>query len=260
MTIKLVATDLDGTLLNSKKEVPTDFKKWVLDHPEIKTVIASGRQYQTIYNDFKECAKNVCFIAENGAFIFEKNKLIYSIPLLFDDVVAIVEPILKCEGVFPLICGKNSAYMPKVKSTAANKEAIMYYANLEIVDDVFEAAKSDVIAKIALFIEDKRAKEFYNSYKVPNDSLCKTISSDSWIDVSSIAAHKGAAIKKLQEMYGISSDECMAFGDYMNDATMLCACTESYCMENGHEDLKAMAKHVASSNDDDGVMKVLRNL
>ena len=42
---RLIATDLDGTLLNSRKEVPAEFEEWVCAHPDIKTVIASGRQY-----------------------------------------------------------------------------------------------------------------------------------------------------------------------------------------------------------------------
>ena len=52
----------------------------------------------------------------------------------------------------------------------------------------------------------------------------------------------------------------MAFGDYLNDAQMLENCAESYCMENGHPDLKALAKYTAASNDEDGVMQVLKNL
>ena len=44
MNIKLVAVDMDGTLLNSKKEMPEEFIPWVKSHPEIKTVIASGRK------------------------------------------------------------------------------------------------------------------------------------------------------------------------------------------------------------------------
>ena len=52
MNIKLVAVDMDGTLLNSKKEMPEEFILWVKSHPEIKTVIASGRQYYTLERDF----------------------------------------------------------------------------------------------------------------------------------------------------------------------------------------------------------------
>jgi hydroxymethylpyrimidine pyrophosphatase-like HAD family hydrolase len=52
----------------------------------------------------------------------------------------------------------------------------------------------------------------------------------------------------------------MAFGDYLNDYELLLNCTESYCMENGHPKLKAIAKYTAPSNDEDGVMAILRRL
>ncbi|MBQ6985849.1 MAG: HAD hydrolase family protein, partial [Oscillibacter sp.] len=49
--IRLVATDMDGTLLNSRKELPPDFEAWVVSHPGIRVAIASGRQYYTLYDN-----------------------------------------------------------------------------------------------------------------------------------------------------------------------------------------------------------------
>ena len=50
----------------------------------------------------------------------------------------------------------------------------------------------------------------------------------------------------------------MAFGDFLNDESMLLQCTESYAMSNGHPLLKEKARYIAPSNDEDGVMKILR--
>ena len=50
----------------------------------------------------------------------------------------------------------------------------------------------------------------------------------------------------------------MAFGDYLNDVGIFQTCGESYCMENGHPQLKALAKYITDPNDNDGVMNVLR--
>ena len=71
---------------------------------------------------------------------------------------------------------------------------------------------------------------------------------------------KGAGIRALQKQLNILPEECMAFGDYMNDYDMLTACDESYAMENAHPDLKKIAKHIAPSNEEEGVMQVLRQL
>lgn len=52
----------------------------------------------------------------------------------------------------------------------------------------------------------------------------------------------------------------MAFGDYLNDKELLLSCEESYCMENGHDGLKKMTKHIAPANNEYGVMQVLKEL
>ena len=75
--IKLIATDMDGTLLNNRKQLPPDFIPWVKAHPQLLTVIASGRQYYTLYRDFREIGDQLVFIADNGGFIFEKGRMIY---------------------------------------------------------------------------------------------------------------------------------------------------------------------------------------
>ena len=57
MNIKLVAVDMDGTLLDSKKRLPEDFIPWVKSHPQVKVAIASGRQYYTLERMFHEIAE-----------------------------------------------------------------------------------------------------------------------------------------------------------------------------------------------------------
>ena len=74
MNIKLVALDMDGTLLNSKKEKPAEFIPWVEKHPEMKVVIASGRQYYTLEKDFMEIRDKLIFIAEMVALYLKKVK------------------------------------------------------------------------------------------------------------------------------------------------------------------------------------------
>ena len=62
----------------------------------------------------------------------------------------------------------------------------------------------------------------------------------------------------IQQKLGISPEECMAFGDYLNDCELLQAVGESYAMENAHPALKKLARYIAPGNDDNGVMRVVR--
>ena len=75
MNIKLVALDMDGTLLDSNKRQPPDFMDWVKAHPAIKTVIASGRQYYTLVKDFIPIKDQLIYIAENGGIVFGTHPL-----------------------------------------------------------------------------------------------------------------------------------------------------------------------------------------
>ena len=63
MNIRLVAMDMDGTLLDSQKRLPADFMDWVINHPDIKTVIASGRQYYTLVKDFLPIKEKLIYVA-----------------------------------------------------------------------------------------------------------------------------------------------------------------------------------------------------
>ncbi|MDE5862834.1 MAG: Cof-type HAD-IIB family hydrolase, partial [Lachnospiraceae bacterium] len=111
MKIKLVASDMDGTLLDSNKQLPPNFMEWVRNHPDIKTVIASGRQYYTLVKDFVSIKDELIYVAENGGFVFEKDKIIYSNEMAKEDIRICLALIENMEGLTPIVCGAESAYM-----------------------------------------------------------------------------------------------------------------------------------------------------
>ena len=84
------------------------------------------------------------------------------------------------------------------------------------------------------------------------------LSGANWVDVMKPGVNKGRAMQMLQTLKGLSPDACMAFGDYLNDLELLQSVTESYAMENALDDLKRIAKHIAPPNDEDGVMRVVK--
>jgi hypothetical protein len=86
-----------------------------------------------------------------------------------------------------------------------------------------------------------------------------TVSGEIWLDITAKGANKGVAIKALQEKLGINFDETMVFGDYLNDLEMMEVAYHSYAMENAHEDLKKVARFTAKSNDENGVVEVIKS-
>lgn len=259
MIEKIVALDMDGTLLDSKKRLPRDFIPWVKSHPQIQAVIASGRQYFALQEMFAEIADNLIFLCDNGGFVFEKGEVVYKNVIEDDVLKRCLDYVDTLPGVVTFFCGAKAAYV-RPASESVYKEAANYYARLETVDDLMACAKEDSIVKVAVYVESQEAEALYNEFEDLGDELAVVLSGCGWIDISNASASKGDAIKIVQKRLGISREKSMAFGDYMNDYTLLQECEESYAMSNGHPDLKAIAKYIAPSNDEDGVMRVLREL
>ena len=257
--IKLIATDMDGTLLNSKKELPPDFIGWVRDHPDIKVVIASGRQYYNLKVQFGEVSERLIYIAENGGLAFEGSELLYTNAMKKENILRCLDVADKVDGVTPILCGAKAAYMEH-ESEVAERNAHMYYYRLDFVDDLRSCIDNDVIVKIALFIDDDKAEETYSQVCNLGGEITAVVSGREWIDVGNAGVNKGGALRAVQEKYGIDIAETMGFGDYMNDYEMLKVCGESYAMANACEGIANLAKHKTLSNDEGGVMAVLRTM
>ena len=71
-SIKLVAFDMDGTVLDSKLRLPKGLFEMIESHPNVKFIVASGRQYYSLLNIFKPIKDKLIFISENGGIIMEK--------------------------------------------------------------------------------------------------------------------------------------------------------------------------------------------
>ncbi|MBO4636209.1 MAG: HAD family phosphatase [Clostridiales bacterium] len=259
--IKLIALDLDGTLLDSEKRYPKDFPAFVKEHPEILFVLASGRQYYTLKQQFDEICPGLVYIAENGAAVFRGDELIYEDTMSPEDARCALDAAKKIEGAWPyILCGLQSAYVNPADSFSM-EEGVKYYARLRTEDDIYPFANSDRICKLALFFRDKDAQRAYDRLPRMSSSISGILSGDRWIDIGNKTVGKGNALRALREHYGIKKEECMCFGDYLNDMTLFEECEESYAMANAHDDLKKAAKHVTGySNDEDGVMKALHQV
>ena len=257
--IKLVATDMDGTLLNSRKELPPDFEAWVTAHPEIRVAIASGRQYYTLHDNFGPARERLLYIAENGALVFESGAVLYRNVMETPDALECLRVAAGLPGVYPILCGVRSAWMVRAPE-AVEREAKMYYHRLAFPETLESAVGGDQIVKIALYVAGYRAEETVSEFRTLEPRLQPVVSGPDWIDVANASVSKGAALRSIQERYGIAPEECMGFGDYMNDYALLQACGESYAMANACDGIRKVAKRLTASNDEDGVMNVLRTL
>lgn len=258
IVLKLVASDMDGTLLNSQKELPAHLfpvLRQLFDRG-VRFAVASGRQYYNLLHLFEPVREQVSFISENGAMVIDRGRSLWVSEIPERLVTAVVEAVRGADGLLPVLSGEKSAYVESdVPSFMENVR--MYYARCQRVDDVLEAARRDRICKIAVFDMENAETHAYPLLRPFGDVLGVALSGTCWVDVMNPGVNKGAAIRVFQKEFGIAPEECMAFGDYLNDYEMLQVCGENYAMANAHPKLKAISRHVAKSNDENGVVDTI---
>lgn len=261
--IRLIVTDMDGTLLDDAGKVPRQLGR-VLAQLRRRGVLfspASGRQYAALARQFAGAEDGMVFIAENGTYVVRDGEELSSDPL--DPAVAarVAKTVrqLADDGVDvgAVVCGKRSAYVERTDEPFL-VEVRKYYTRLQAVADV--TAVEDEIVKVALFDFGPAARTTEPSLKSFTATHQVVVSSEHWIDVMNLTANKGAAIRRLQRDLGITPAQTVVFGDYLNDLEMLDAAEWAFAMANAHPDVIRRARYVAPSNQDNGVLRTIIRL
>lgn len=256
--IKFIATDMDGTLLNKHNEIHDEFFEIFekLENKNITFAAASGRQYFNLAKRFEAIKDRMMFIAENGTFVVYKEKELFVNALDKNVAIELIEIGRKIDNANVILCGKKAAYIEN-DNVDFVKEVQKYYERYEIVKDINEVEDDILKVTICDFSgSQNNSNSYYNDYR---EKLQVTVSGEIWLDITAKGANKGVAIKALQEKLGITFDETMVFGDYLNDLEMMEVAYHSYAMENAHEDLKKVARFTAKSNDENGVVEAIKS-
>lgn len=257
--IKMVVTDMDGTLLNSNHEVSDHFFDLFeeLKKRNIQFVAASGRQYNSIIEKLKPIKDDIIVIAENGGYVMRQEQELLATPLSSLHQKDILALLNTAEDIYPVLCGKQNAYITG-KSEAFVAKLREYYTEFKILDHLDNHIGE--ILKIALYHFENSEAYIYPKVKHLEGHLKVKVSGENWLDISSPNAHKGYALQKVMDLYSLSSDEIIVFGDYNNDLEMLALANVSVAMANAHPNVKAISRYETVSNDQQGVESFLEKL
>jgi Cof subfamily protein (haloacid dehalogenase superfamily) len=258
--VKLIATDMDGTLLNSNHEIPNDFKETIsaLKGKDVMFAISTGRNYLDISYKFDDYKDELLFICENGTGIYYKDECIYSKFLEKDTIKQLVKLGREIDNAYPILCGTKGLYLEDEK--ALEQLNILFPMNVPVtkVDSLLDV--DDGIFKVNMFDLTDAETNSYPIFKNENiEGVTLTPSGRYWLDMSSFGTNKGIAIKKVQDMFDIDYKETMVFGDHLNDIEMMQSACYSYAMKNGHDDVKEVANFETKyTNEECGVIKTIQ--
>jgi Cof subfamily protein (haloacid dehalogenase superfamily) len=258
--IKLIVTDMDGTLLNDQHEIHPDF--WKIEEELTKKGImfsvASGRQFYNLESKFERIKERMLFFAENGTYVLHKGKELYINSLDAKAAREFIDIGRKLEDTQLILCGKESAYI-EYNDEEFIREIKQYYERLIVVKDLKEV--EDTILKVTIC--DYRGVEAnsYHSFKSFENDFKVAIAADIFLDITSRTANKGNAIKGIQKELNITPEETLVFGDYLNDLEMMQNTMNSYAMKNAHPEIILASKFItAFSNNENGVLKTIAQL
>lgn len=255
--IKLIACDLDGTLLDSRKQLPPGFFAQIKKMKRVRFVAASGRQYHNLLKIFAPVLNELTIIAENGALIWENGSIIHRESLAPADAYFMIQKAKNTDRAYPILCTEQCAYIEKGPEQMM-EQVFRSYDRCCVIDDLSRMVPEGNICKLAVHSLDNRAEfDIYPVLRQEKGDFRVILSGTASVDVMKQGVSKGKALEMIQRRMGLEPGECLAFGDYLNDCELLQAVEESYAMENGHSELKRIAKHIAPSNDDFGVMQVI---
>ena len=266
--IKLIAIDMDGTLLNEKKHIDKAQKEAIHEAIEagIKIVLCTGRPLYGILPFYKELELHELdsegyVILNNGCSIHMTKswKLIDQVSFSSDDI----EYLYKfCEGYDINFTMVNDVYyfnIGRKPTSELTKDAGFVFA--DITDISLDEAKSGKhkIMKI-MFLGNP---EIMADFQEKNENIIKSkysgVLSQSYVyEVFPKDNNKGTGLKKLAEKLGIKREEVMAIGDGNNDIEMFEYANYSVAMKNATELAKKTAKYETDSNENDGVAKAIR--
>lgn len=279
--IKLIATDMDGTLLNAAHEISQENQeaiKFAQEHG-ITVVIATGRAFYEANTPVAETDLKVPYICLNGAEVRDEAFNIMSTSHLNHSLVSKITSTLKEKDIYYQVYTNRGIYTENpqrdleiyidIAERAGQKADVEKIENsiqkridngtLKIVDnyDKIEDIPGELIMKILAFDSDLGKIDLVGQELAQSPNLAVSSSSRGNLEITHSDAQKGIALSTIAKQLGIDLKDVMALGDNLNDVSMLERVGYSVAMDNAAPEVKTVAKYVTDSNENSGVGKAI---
>lgn len=263
LPFKAIAVDMDGTFCGSDRSYDHQRFSKVLDELERRNIAfipTSGRPLCRLEVDFEEFKDRLDYVADNGAVLAVKDKIVDKISFPFETVKQVCAYV---KEHYPdnlrtiTISGIENSYCLASQSEEQKAYSKYYYPNLKQIDD-FENLPEDDYTKLNFHLLAKLIPEMERDFNAKHDQQVR-ITSSGWEDNDIIlqGVNKAEGLKQLLAILEIAPKDLVAFGDGLNDLEMLKLAGHSYAMENGNPEVKKIADHIAPPNTEMGVLAVL---
>ena len=285
--IKLIASDMDGTLLNSNHKIPKNNIELIkfAQKNGIEFVVATGRAYYEALPSLNDENIKCDVISFNGGIIYDKNGNIINItPMKLKDLYYTIE-ILKSLDISYQLYTKNTIYTKSIETDitayidlirangeepneqhlrqeAKNRLALGHITEVDNIELYLNQENNPAIKVIGISNDLEKLKHATELLS-GNDNISVTSSGANNVEIMDRKATKGEALKIVAEIHDINLKNAIAIGDNLNDQAMLDIVEYSIAMKNGNKKLKKTAKFITEKTNSEGgvadsVMKLLK--
>lgn len=259
--IKLLASDMDGTLLDDDSHVPPETYDLIrkLRERGIHFAASSGRRYDTLCEFFSPVCDQMDFVASNGSQVYCDGALI-------DREVYSHSAVRRLEAVGDMFDCLHLALFDRTRTFLLDDEAIYEREmdkDLPNVEHIHSAPGPEINVMKASFFCDNTDYVMDMAYVLERELGDKFVFAPSgrkWIDAMQVGVSKATGIRQVMEHYNVGPDEVMAFGDAMNDYEILRLVGHSCAMGNGRYAVKQVAKRVIGTNTEHAVQAEMRRV
>ncbi|MEX6260143.1 Cof-type HAD-IIB family hydrolase [Staphylococcus ureilyticus] len=282
--INLIATDMDGTLLNAAHEISEENIQAIkyAQSQGITVVIATGRAFYEANAPINQTDLKVPYICLNGAEVRDESFNIMSTSNLNRELINRITVELNKENIFYQVYTNLGIYtenplrdleiyidIAQRAGQEADEEKIksgiqkrIDNGTLKVVEnyDKIQDTPGEIVMKILAFDSDLEKIDRVSETLAKSESLAISSSSRGNIEITHSDAQKGIALNTIAERLNIDMENVMAIGDNMNDVSMLERVGYSVAMENAAPEVKAIAKYETDSNEQSGVGKAIMKL
>ncbi len=253
--IKLLATDIDGTLLKYDCTCGIKTKNTIkkLDENGIKVILATGRMYDGALGVAKQFGlKNPC-ICYQGAMVRDEEKILWQAPVKLNIARKVIE-VLRKKKIHTNLYNNERLYVEhddkKIMEDYSNKRFIKY----DVVNSFDEIELGDVHKLLAVIYDEEKLLEFQKEMtEMFKGELVVVRSHKYYCEFTDINATKGTALDFLKEYYGLQTSEVMSAGDQDNDYDLLAHAGIKIAMENGVTGIKKIADYICPNVNDEGL-------
>lgn len=278
--IKLIASDMDGTLLNNMQQISAKNVQAIKEAQQkgIEFLIATGRSYQEVEGLLNQNSISCGCILMNGSEYRDKNgKIVEKINLDKYKTKQIIKTLDKSrictrimtnDGIYTTSSRQEAfrAFVDMIKEyNNVNEEKAIefvkdnnYFTKLRYIEDLdkFLSGKFEV-RKILGNFKSKEITEDMKKRVSLIDGIAVSASFSNNIEITDKNAQKGIMLKKVANELGIKKDEVMVIGDSFNDYSMFTEFNESVAMGNAISEIKNIAKYITETNENNGVSSAI---